>query len=581
MRYSPHWLQELVPSQSLDLLKDLALTHTPYTGSHRKGLEELLRKNDFKGLCEYEVNYSEPGLSAYAVIHIRQVLAFFSKLKHLDIGVNREEKAIQKFLDAEARCKETNEIFRLYRRGLFRFEKDVDAVFHEARRKIHRILGDCPTIDQLDFRFGPGATRGVKRKDSSIRSKLAEDVQCSETLFPYITQVLNALPHWADSVTSSMMIAEEEEVRVWNVQIVDAKLTFQPKNATNLRGACTEAGVNVMGQLAIGDLMASRMRLHGIDIRDQTLNQRRARSGSMVNGNEATVDLVSASDMQAFELCAELVSLEWLALFQAFRSPTVLLPDGTVVVQEKMSSMGNGFTFPLETLIFWALASSCCQNDSDASVYGDDIIVPVDAIPLLYRTLVSAGFEVNRKKSFHDGPFRESCGKDYFHGIDVRPFYQKEWVSARTLFVLHNFYKRQHDEERASIVLEFIHPDLRRFGPDGYGDGHLIGDHPRRRKSAHVRRGYGGYLFSTFSLKQRKEIVAIPGDYVLPLYTIYRRAVDDVVVNPPIKIGSDQELTWFRTDEGLTPYFSHGPCLTPIRVEIAPLALDEVTSPDG
>lgn len=586
MQSYPHWLEELVPSESLDLLRDLAMSHTPETGSHRLRLETLIRKGDFLGLCEYELNYKEPGLTAHAVMHIRQVTALFSKLKHLDVGVDRRSKAVLKFLEAEARCKETNEVFRAYRNGLFRFEKDVDAVLHEARRKVHKVLGPCPSIDMLSFRFGPGATRGVRRKDASPRAKLREGIQCSETLFPYIKTILGEMPHWANDLSAYTVEMDEEEIRVWDVQIVDAKLTFQPKNATNLRGACTEPGVNVLGQLAIGDLMASRMKLHGIDIHDQTRNQRRARSGSMVNGVEATIDLVSASDMQAFELVAELVSLEWLALFQAFRTPTVILPDGSVIRQEKMSSMGNGFTFPLETLIFWALASSCCQSDSDASVYGDDIIVPISAVSLLYRVLTAAGFEVNRKKSFHDGPFRESCGADYFHGINVRPYYQKEWVSARTLFVLHNFYVRQCDEQRAAMVRSWIHPTLIKFGPDGYGDGHLIGEHPKKVKNAHRARGYGGYLFSTYSLKPRKEEAEggqPPDTMTLALYSIYRRACDREVVRPRQEYGVSQDLQWFKggSEIGDIPYFSRGANLVDIDLEFAPLPLDETSPAEG
>jgi hypothetical protein len=43
------------------------------------------------------------------------------------------------------------------------------------------------------------------------------------------------------------------------------------------------------------------------------------------------------------------------------------------------------------------------------------------------------GFEVNVEKTFYDpGPgFRESCGGDYLHGRDVRPFYMRAPVSTK------------------------------------------------------------------------------------------------------------------------------------------------------
>nr|QDH90208.1 MAG: RNA-dependent RNA polymerase [Leviviridae sp.] len=52
-------------------------------------------------------------------------------------------------------------------------------------------------------------------------------------------------------------------------------------------------------------------------------------------------------------------------------------------------------------------------------VYGDDIICPVEFVPSVIRTLESFGFKVNAHKSFWNGKFRESCGRDYYDGRDV------------------------------------------------------------------------------------------------------------------------------------------------------------------
>jgi hypothetical protein len=189
--------------------------------------------------------------------------------------------------------------------------------------------------------------------------------------------------------------------------------------------------------------------------------------------------------------------------------------------------MGNGFTFPLETLIFWSLAAACCPQDSDATAYGDDLIVPTECYPLLVEVLVALGFVVNLTKSYHTGPFRESCGKDYFRGTDVRPYYPKGWVTGQSLFVLHNWYVRKGDTERAKRVLNRINPALVLWGPDGYGDGHLLGDHPRRRPSRYTDRGFCGYFFDTYVTRSTKDLVSLSrGEYVVPLYSIYRRSAD-------------------------------------------------------
>jgi hypothetical protein len=83
--------------------------------------------------------------------------------------------------------------------------------------------------------------------------------------------------------------------------------------------------------------------------------------------------------------------------------------------------MGNGATFCLETLVFAAAAHAI--RSKTVSVYGDDIIVDSDKVDDLKRLLGFLGFSVNADKSFSAGPFRESCGKDYYQGVDITPFY--------------------------------------------------------------------------------------------------------------------------------------------------------------
>jgi hypothetical protein len=92
--------------------------------------------------------------------------------------------------------------------------------------------------------------------------------------------------------------------------------------------------------------------------------------------------------------------------------------------------MGSALTFPIEAIVFTTIAlmgvwSSEGQRPTlrtakgRVSVYGDDIIIPVDATADVIGTLELFGFKVNRSKSFWSGYFRESCGKEYYRGHDV------------------------------------------------------------------------------------------------------------------------------------------------------------------
>jgi hypothetical protein len=342
-----------------------------------------------------------------------------------------------------------------------------------------------------------------------------------------VRALLRELPHLSSE--SAALSWVDEDGQEWDrvdVELHHTKLCFVFKNALTYRLIGVEPLLNIMYQLGYGVEMAKRLAAFGVDIRDQSVNQRSAYVGSLT-GALATLDLSSASDTVSREIVYELLPLDWAHALSRGRSGKIELPNGDIVLQEKFSAMGNGYTFPLETLIFWALASSCCENSAEVSVYGDDIIVPTQYFDLVSEVLRYAGFVVNEKKSFAHGPFRESCGHDYFEGINVRPFYQKEWISGQSLFVLHNHYVRDGDDARARRVLEFIHPALRIYGPDKAGDGHLLGDHQRRRTASQESRGYSGYFFETFSTKSRREdrevLATDRGDLPASLYTIYMR----------------------------------------------------------
>jgi hypothetical protein len=121
----------------------------------------------------------------------------------------------------------------------------------------------------------------------------------------------------------------------------------------------------------------------------------------------------------------------------ATRSRSADVPGHGVLPLTKFASMGSALTFPVEALVFTTLVAMGMQAEGQTplrprdlrgkvSVYGDDIIVPVDATSQVVRTLELFGSKVNRSKSFWSGSFRESCGKEYFNGIDVTVVRQKQ-----------------------------------------------------------------------------------------------------------------------------------------------------------
>jgi len=120
----------------------------------------------------------------------------------------------------------------------------------------------------------------------------------------------------------------------------------------------------------------------------------------------------------------------------ACRSRTAAV-DGDHISLNKFASMGSALCFPVESMAFFTLLvlseirrlnlpisrQSIHICGKSVFVYGDDLIVPVDAASATCSTLHTFGLKVNAKKSFWTGKFRESCGMDAYDGTDVTPVY--------------------------------------------------------------------------------------------------------------------------------------------------------------
>jgi hypothetical protein len=173
-----------------------------------------------------------------------------------------------------------------------------------------------------------------------------------------------------------------------------------------------------------------------------------AQQGS-IDGSFATIDLKSASDMISIALVRELVPDIWFQLLMTIRSPRIRIKQLDLDMDLNMiSTMGNGFTFPLMTLIIISLIYAVrCRVPSSpylymdwgkTCVFGDDIIIPTHEYDDVCEVLVRAGLLVNHEKSYRSGLFRESCGGDYYRGVDVTPFYVKHLYDDRAVYVAIN-----------------------------------------------------------------------------------------------------------------------------------------------
>ncbi|DAD51082.1 TPA_asm: RNA-directed RNA polymerase [ssRNA phage SRR7976299_3] len=275
-----------------------------------------------------------------------------------------------------------------------------------------------------NWKFGPGASRltgdthffdKIRRSSGSVSARAIQ--------YAILLRHLNKHLRRMDSAQR------------YKFKLVDASsMTTVPKNESTDRTICTEPLWNMALQLAAGAAIEGALRCMGLDISNQpTKNRRLAYIGSR-DGELATIDLKMASDLITPALIKLLWPASWYNFLLAIRSEHTLLdlPGKPKVKLNMMSTMGNGFTFPMMTLTLLALVYAstttkgrCYVDYSRIGVFGDDIICPSKCYQEVCKTLVAAGLIVNSDKSYSEGPFRESCGGDYYNGKYITPFYVK------------------------------------------------------------------------------------------------------------------------------------------------------------
>jgi hypothetical protein len=292
----------------------------------------------------------------------------------------------------------------------------------KVRSIIVDIIGECPPVEALIGSFSGGASTSRSRTYSQPANKFFGKAHVTERCLDYFKDLVPEVPGWINAQTSSKI----------HIEIVPGNVMFTVPKKTDIdRVACKEPDYNMFIQKGVGNHFRSSLRRIGINLNDQSINRSLARVGS-TDGSLATLDLSSASDSVTTELVFQLLPVTWFTFLDAVRCQVTVLDDGEEHRNCMFSSMGNGFTFELESLIFYALARATSYFTGTrgvVSVYGDDIIVPTRMAVDVIRVLSYMGFQVNPDKSHVDGPFRESCGGHYWNGVDITPFYVKKPIT--------------------------------------------------------------------------------------------------------------------------------------------------------
>lgn len=494
----------------------------------------------------------------------------FRSKKHPGWKSSARRVALETLLNCERSCREAND--RILKGQL---SANCTRVLNRARALIKRWLGPFDAMAwSQECSFGPGSDLLNKADRATLYDKMVKDPTVGVDFYHLAMCLVQSSPSWADAC---------KRIR----PVLHNRVTFVDKDAKTDRPIAIEPTLNIYAQLGIGQLIRKRLRRIGIDLSTQLVNQNLAWLGSR-DDFLCTIDLSSASDTVSYFVVEALLPPDWFHALDLTRSKQGLLPDGTVLTYEKFSSMGNGYTFELETLIFHALNVATQMYHSAlpplSYVYGDDIIAPSVVYHQLTEIFAELGFTVNRKKSYCTGPFRESCGRDFYAGQNVRSWYLKEPLRdlasvykaansiSRVAYYLGSCALRDATLEacyRSLVRLTKRWKDGRRcvgpFIPDEWGDpapvdSHLsvcISEAFRRRIAHRWGRGWDAWSYHTLRARSKQfRFEGRSGDYVValflskngcskpsygklmvrqqrPLYTVRREAIQDWSSAPP------------------------------------------------
>lgn len=435
-----------------------------------------------------------------------QATKLLTKADFLPTSFDRKAVALERFESAESQCRETNRNWRAwYVDGSRVPPYPVDRIFSMTKRNIEHILGPFPRDELLDHcRWGPGATTSIRNPRTSVYEKYLEPVTGSGRCLTLFGPLLDQVPLWKSFQRGYPGVSDGN------------KVVFVPKDAKTERSIAAEPSFDSFIQLGIGRLMRSRLRRSGVDLDSQELNRDLARYGSLT-GKVATIDLSMASDTAAKVVVEELFPADWLVAMKASRS-TQWRMRGRVGEYHKFSSMGNGYTFEMETILFYAMAKAVADYMGlpwwEVNAYGDDITIGVEGVELLSLALSSAGFTVNASKSYSSGVFRESCGKDYFNGDNVRPYFVRSiLLDVRDAMKFHNGLRRCRIPWRLTAAkalrLGASMGGLVCYGPASLGDTVFYSEVPKGRFQPASRRYpmFEGFIVHHWVFKPEKEPV--------------------------------------------------------------------------
>jgi len=379
------------------------------------------------------------------------VLLLFKKTR---LSPENEELLHQKAVDEFYQCDERASQVVIPDRHDHHIDRVCRYVLYSLKQK---------EANYATYKHGPGAVKEGFRSNqkwSELERVIRNDSQLpdwagySEFLVADVSPRSGGQSNWClrrDDCLAGRIPGNEENLVLFQEadfferrpRLDSAKLISVLKNSTSRRTITIEPMLNQFLQQGLSSRLKSaidscRVLSNSIALTHQEFNQKLALEGSRYD-NWATIDLKSASDLMSQKLVG-LVFRQFPDFYQRMmdcRSPVVEEASKPSLTLGKFAGMGNALTFPVQSVCFAVVCiaaildyqgfSPSYWNVRRASrcvrVYGDDIIVHTEHAQQVVNWLQDVGLQVNIKKSFLSGNFKESCGVEAFKGVDITPLY--------------------------------------------------------------------------------------------------------------------------------------------------------------
>lgn len=298
---------------SLQVLKDIALAYyEALDTAHSLSCAILVREDEWDQLV---TRTTEPLHYLTAHDYHKNVCAndFLRKLDSAPTTFDRTSVSFVKWLDAEKQCFRTNRKIWTILDGL-NSSTDMLEFFSSVRKNIHSLILRPP--ENLDFRFGPGATYLHRGARCLIPDKISEVPEMTDNAWIFLRDWSESA--WARALTDQLY-QKEARLSLDFPVVRGNRWVSVPKDGKTNRAIAIEPTLNSFIQLGLGGALRKALNRSGLLLdNSQEIHRELAQQGSL-DGSLATIDLSNASDTVAYALVKAVLPDSWFELLNAAR----------------------------------------------------------------------------------------------------------------------------------------------------------------------------------------------------------------------------------------------------------------------